>query len=66
LDPNADIGDEDIISAKDLYMNFKKMLRKDNDGVEDAAALENAAGIGADDLGKGEDSEAEDQSEDLA
>jgi hypothetical protein len=64
LDPNADIGDEDIISAKDLYMNFKKMLRKD-DGVDDAAALENAAGIGADDLGKGEDSEAEDPSEDL-
>ena len=47
-------------------MNFKKMLRKDNDGVEDAAVLENAAGIGADDLGKGEDSEAEEQSEDLA
>lgn len=38
LDPNADIGDEDIISAKDLYMNFKRMLRK-NDGSDNTEAL---------------------------
>ena len=47
-------------------MNFKRMLKNPDGGAADVAALQNAAGIGADELGKEDGSEADEQSEDLA
>lgn len=48
------MGEEEIISAKDLYMRFQKMLRKSAGGISDdiGGGLAEAAGIREDELGK--------------